>query len=412
MEATPLRRSPDFRRYWTARMVSAAGTLITYVTLPILVYQLTGSSLWTALVTAAEGLPYLCFGLFAGAVADRVDRRRLMVATDLVNAAVLGSVPLAYLLDALTAPHVLVAGAVTQSLYVFFDAANFGALPSLVGRTRIAAANSTVHGSTTLLELVVPPLVGAAIALTSPAPLLAVDVVSFVASALLIRAIVTPLQVRLDGPRAPLAVDIREGLSYLWHQPVVRTQTFVGGLQAAAGGAFMGQFVPWLDHDLGIPPTGDVRLGLLFTGWAAGGLVASARFPRVVRTLGEARVTLLFLPASALCELLCALSGDWVTAAVLLACWSVAYQLVLLTAVTTRQRVTPDRLQSRVNTAARMLSFGLGAPLGALAGGMVSHAYGLRAAMVAAAGVIVMAAVAAWLSPLRRPRDVDLETVA
>jgi MFS family permease len=84
----------DFRRYWAARMVSIAGSLVTYVVLPVLIYQVTRSSLWTAFVVVAEGLAYLAFGLFAGAVADRVDRRRLMIGSDLVNATVLGTVPL------------------------------------------------------------------------------------------------------------------------------------------------------------------------------------------------------------------------------------------------------------------------------------------------------------------------------
>jgi predicted MFS family arabinose efflux permease len=79
----------------------------------------------------------------------------------------------------------------------------------------------------------------------------------------------------------------------------------------------------------------------------------------------------------------------------------VVYSVVVVNAITLRQRVTPDRLQSRVNTAGRMLSFGGGWPTGALAGGIVSEAYGPRAAIVASIGLIVVAAVVAWLSPLR-----------
>src|SRR6266498_1588148 len=133
----PLRRDTAFRRYWLARVISLLGSAVTYVALPVLVYQVTGSSLWTALVTVAEGAPYLCVGLLAGAVADRGDRRRLMVATDLASAAVLASIPVAYTAGALTAPHVLAAAFAAQTLFVFFDAANFGALPVLVGRDRI-----------------------------------------------------------------------------------------------------------------------------------------------------------------------------------------------------------------------------------------------------------------------------------
>jgi MFS family permease len=393
----------DFRRYWSARMVSVAGSLVTYVALPVLIYSVTGSSLWTAFAVVAEGLPYLCFGLFAGALADRLDRRRVMVTADMVNALVLGSVPAAYAFGVLTAPHVLVVAFLTQILFVFFDAANFGALPALVGRGRIAAANSAVHGGSTVLELVVPGVAGVLLTLLAPAPLLLLDAVSFVVSALLVRAIAAPLQTAA-GPAAPsgLFTDIREGLVFLVRQPIVRTQTIVGSLQTMTGGAFMGQFVPWLDQTLGVRPTNDARLGVLYGVWGAGGIVAALGFARLVRRVGEARMTLWFLPLSAVFGLACGASTNWIVAAALLALWAVVYSSVVLAAITLRQRVTPDRLQSRVNTAGRMLSFGLGWPVGALAGGIISEAATPRTAIIATAGISGIGAVVAWLSPLRR----------
>ncbi|GIF73182.1 MFS transporter [Asanoa siamensis] len=394
----------DFRRYWLARMVSVTGSLVTYVALPVLIYSVTGSSLWTAFVVVAEGLPYLCFGLFAGALADRLDRRRLMVVADVANAFVLGSVPVAYAFGVLTAPHVLVVAFLTHILFVFFDAANFGALPALVGRARIASANSAVHGGGTVLELVVPGLAGVALTLVTPAPLLLVDAVSFAVSALLVRAIATPLQAAVagSGPSAGLLRDIREGVVFLSRQPIVRTQTIVGCLQSMTGGAFMGQFVPWLDQTLGVRPTNDARLGVLYGVWGAGGIVAALVFPRLARRIGEPRVTLWFLPLSALFGLACGVATSWVAVACLLALWAVVYSLVILNAITLRQRVTPDRLQSRVNTAGRMVSFGLGWPVGALAGGLVADASSPRAAIVTSAAMSGVGVLVAWLSPLRR----------
>src|SRR5205823_1175739 len=151
-----LRRDPDFRRYWASRVVSFGGSLVTFVVLPVLVYRMTGSGVWTAFVAAADALPYLCFGLVAGALADRTDRKRLMITADVVSAAVLLTVPAAYFAGMLTAPHVVAVGFTVQSLFVFFDAANFGALPALAGRDRLASATSAVQGATTALELSVP----------------------------------------------------------------------------------------------------------------------------------------------------------------------------------------------------------------------------------------------------------------
>ena len=72
----------DFRRYLAARVLSVTGAVVAAVTMPVLVYQLTGSAGWTSAVAAAEALPYLVFGLLAGALADRLDRRKMMVALD------------------------------------------------------------------------------------------------------------------------------------------------------------------------------------------------------------------------------------------------------------------------------------------------------------------------------------------
>jgi len=396
----PLRRDGPFRRYWLARVISLLGSMVTYVALPVLVYQVTGSSLWTALVTVAQGAPYLCVGLLAGAVADRGDRRRLMVATDLASAAVLASIPVAYAAGALTAPHVLAAAFCAQTLFVFFDAANFGALPALVGRDRIVTAQAALMGAGTAMELAVPALAGAALAVVAPAALLAVDALSFAVSALLLGTITRPLSnaARTGQPRR-LAVEIRDGLTFLWRQPIVRITMLVGAAQAFVGGVFIGQLVPWADQVLGVPPR-DARLGLLFAAWGLGGLAASL-LPRAIRRAGEPRATLTFLSLSTLGALACALAGHWLLAVISIAAWGVAYTIVVLAGITLRQKLTPDRLQSRVNTAGRMLSFGLGWPLGALAGGVVAQALGPRGALLGSVAILLTGTIVAWLSPLR-----------
>ena len=122
-----LRDDRDFRRYWWSRMLSLGGSVISYVALPVLVYRLTGSAALTAMVSALEAAPYLTFGLFAGALADRWNRKSVMVSADLVNAAVMLSVPVAHWSGVLTVAHVLLVAFVVPAIAVFFDGANFGA---------------------------------------------------------------------------------------------------------------------------------------------------------------------------------------------------------------------------------------------------------------------------------------------
>ena len=213
----PFRRDPDFVRYWLARQISVGGSLVTAVAMPVLVYRLTGSPGLTALASALEAIPYLVFGLFAGALSDRLNRRRVMVTADLVDALVLLSVPVAWWLGVLTPAHALIVGFVSQAVFAFFDGANFGALPMLVGRDRVGDANAAIWGFGGILDLAVPMAVGALLAVVHPADLLLIDALSYVGSALLVLAIARPLSIpRADPP--PFAVvailaEVREGLS-------------------------------------------------------------------------------------------------------------------------------------------------------------------------------------------------------
>jgi MFS family permease len=405
VDVARLRDDPDWRRFLGARLISLTGTSVTYIAFPVLVFSLSGSPLLTSLVAALEAIPYLMFGLPAGALADRFNRKRVMVAVDGVNAAVLASIPIASWFGALPVPHLLVAAFVVPALFVFFDAADFGALPTLVGRDRIAMANSALWSTSTLVETVVPLAAAALFAIVSPASLIAVDAVSYVASATLIRTIVRPLSDSRDlaSPlsRSALVADVREGLAFLWSHVTVRSMTAVGAAQSIAGGAFMGQMVVWAARDLGVR-AGDWRLGVLFSSWGVGVLVTSLLMPRLVRRLGAARLTLLALPASALLCVLTTLAGDWVLGSIAMIFWGSAYMAVVINAITFRQQVTPEPLMSRVNTTGRMLSFGLGWPIGAVLGGLVAQGAGPRAGMLAGGAVLAVAVVFAWLSPLRR----------
>ncbi|SHF58252.1 Predicted arabinose efflux permease, MFS family [Streptoalloteichus hindustanus] len=389
----------DFRRYLAARVLSVAGSLVSVVALPVLVYQLTGSASWTSAVAAAEAVPYLVFGLVAGAVADRVDRRALMVRLDLVAALLLVSVPVAWAVEALSATHVLLVGFGVQTVFVFFDAANFGALPTLVGKERLTTAYSTLYGSTTVTELVVPPLVGLVVAVVAPAPLIALNALTAVGSALLIRAITRPLSIGHGTPQ--VRRDIRSGLDFLWRNRIVRVLTLVGTTHSAASGAWVAMLVPWADQTLGIRTSGDARLAVLFGCWGAGGVAAAKLVPRLSERLGAARLALAALPTSLLCGCLVALSTHWMLALFSAAAWGAAHSTVVLNAITYRQQVIPDELQSRVNTTCRMLAWGLGQPLGAALAGAMS-AFGPRAGLAAGVGVLASGVLAAWITPTLR----------
>ena len=400
----PLRHDRDFRRYWLAREVSIAGTLVTAVALPVLVYRLSGSPSLTALITVVEGLPYLVLGLFSGALSDRLDRRRVMVVADVVAALTMASIPVAWGLGSLTVAHALVAGFLTQAAFVFFDGAAFGALPAIVGRDRIGQANAAVWGVGSFLDLGVPMLTGVALAFIHPAVLLAVDALSFALSAACVATIRTRLSEPREGqpPLRPrvLLTEVAAGLRFLWRHVGVRSQTVIGFLLSFSGAGFMALSVPYADRLLDVGTSG-WRFGLVFAAWGIGGMLVAVITPRLLRVVSPNRLALLWLPVAAVSGIVVVTVSTWQVAVAVMIVWGVSYQGVILNSMTYRQQVTPEPLLGRVNTAGRMLSFGVGWTGGALVASALAGAVGLRPALVAVVSVGVVAAAFGWLSPLR-----------
>lgn len=359
----PLLRDADFRRYASARGLSLLGSIATIMALPVLVYRISGSASLTGVVAGLEATPYLVLGLPAGALSDRWNRKRVMVTADLLSAVVLISVPVAHWLGRLTVPHVLAVAFLGPTIGVFFDGAVFGAVPTLVGRHRIGEANSYVWTLQGIGEVLVPAAVGVVLAVLHPATLLAFDAVTFAGSAVLVARIVRPLQDdtrhRPDLGLRQVGRDIREGVHYLWQHPGVRTMTLVGFTQCVSGGGFVALIVVWADQQLGVGTQG-LRFGLVYGAWAVGGLVAAVSLPRLLRGTTPARVTLAALPVSAVLGVLTPLWHVWWLGALSLLVWSLGYTLVAINSISYRQQVTPEHLLGRVNTAGRMLAWGMG----------------------------------------------------
>ena len=312
-EVVPLRHHRDFRRYWVARQVSIAGTLVTAVALPVLVYRLSGSPSLTALITVVEGVPYLLFGLFSGALSDRLDRRRVMVVADVVAGLTIASVPIAFALGSLTAVHALVAGFLAQTAFVFFDGAAFGALPAIVGRDRIGSANSALWGFGALLDLGVPMLAGVLLAVVHPATLLGIDALSFLLSAACVATIRTRLSAGALGRAAAAAAGAaRRGRGRACGSsggtPGCARRPIVGFLLSLSGAGFMALSVPYADRLLGVGTSG-WRFGLVFAAWGVGGVLVAVCTPRLLRYTSPNRLALIWLPVAGVAGVVVALTS-------------------------------------------------------------------------------------------------------
>ena len=158
--------------------------------------------------------------------------------------------------------------------------------------------------------------------------------------------------------------------------------------------------VPYADRLLGVGTSG-WRFGLVFAAWGVGGILVAALTPWLLRVLSPNRLALLWLPVAGVAGVVVATTSTWAVAVAVMVVWGVSYQGVVLNSMTYRQQVTPEPLLGRVNTAGRMLSFGVGWTCGALGASALAGLIGLRPALVAVVSVGLVAAVFGWLSPLR-----------
>src|SRR6266568_7974710 len=221
-----LRRNQAFVVFWTARTVSFAGTGITVVVLPVLVYGMTRSPAWVASLSLIESVPYIGLGLLAGAVADRMNRKRIMVGCDVIAAFLLAAVPAAAALHLLGTAQVLIVALGIATVYVWFDAANFGTLPALVERSELPVAASLIGSSGQAAVLCAPTIGAALLTVMSPSYTLGFDAASYLTSALLLLSIRRPFaRPQYGQDRLRIRADIGEGLRFLRQQPVIRTLT-------------------------------------------------------------------------------------------------------------------------------------------------------------------------------------------
>lgn len=402
-------RLSGFRLFLVSRATSWVGTAMTLIALPLLLYQRTGSAALTGLLAALEAVPYLVLGLPAGALVDRWDQRRTLVVTSVLSGLVMASIPVASWVGLLTTGQLLLASLAVSALFVFFDAAGFGAVPALVGRDRVAGASGTMLSVYTSINLIGPALGGVAATAVGAANLIAIDAVSYLVAALLLRrvrwreAAETRRAVTDVGLRRRLAqirVDVVEGLAYIWSHRVIRTLTLLGTGASVSAGAVTGLIVVVAVQQFHLDDH-DSRIGLLFAATAAGSLVTGLLIGRVQQRYRTGTISLGSLAASWLLMVGWALNNLWWVGLVVLALWQAASSLTTLNGIVVRQAVTPQRLQARVNTTARMIAWG-GSPLGATLGGIVAQTWGTRPALLIASAGLAVSLLVGLAGPLRR----------
>jgi MFS family permease len=404
-------RNPGYRRLWGSVGISLLGSEITVIALPLAaVAVLDASAGQVALLAAAGTAPFLLLGLPAGAWADLWPRRTLMVRTDWLRGLLLATVPLAYALGGLTLAHLFVVTFAVGCLSVFFDIAALSALPALVPRERLSAANGTLEAARAGAQTSGPALGGVLVHVLSAPVALAADAVSFLASAVLLRGLPPlPAPPRPADP-VPLRRQVAEGLAFCLTHPLIRGLALGGAWLNFWGHALLAVFIPYAVRDLG---QSAAVIGLVLASANVGYLLGSLLVPRLNARFGVGPVILLgvLLHGSLLAVALAPAAGPlpWLIAG--FGVQSLGVSLWNVNAVSLRQASTPEPLLARMNATSRFLLWGA-MPLGAAVGGLLATVAGMGVAVLVAAIAVPLVAVPLAWSPLRRVRELPAENPA
>jgi MFS family permease len=391
-------------RVWTGTVVSSTGDEITLLALPWLVLQMTHSPFQLGIVAALRNLPFLLFTLIAGVYADRWDRRRIMLAADLLRFASLATIPIAALLGVLTIVQIYVIAFLAGTGRVWFDVAHYALLPGIVEPDQLVDAISKFQTSDGVSVLLGPSIGGFLIKLAGAAYAIAFDAASFLVSAAAIFTLPS-----LRAPQAPAERGWRAqligGVRYLVQQRPIFENALA--LMALLFFATMvdAVFVFYAQHELHL----DAALtGIVLAAAGLGPIIFGPLAPRVRRRFrtGQVMVATAILSGPLLAILDVAVlvpkpfaialaGGSGALSFGMAALWNVA-------TLSYRQAVIPDHLMSRVNSSLRFIGWGT-MPIAAFAGGLLSQTIGVRWLIaISAVGLMLLGAGLASLSEIRR----------
>jgi len=400
-----LARDRNFALLWTGQAISELGSAVTVLVLPLIAVVTLGASAFeVSLVSAATSVAWLVVGLPAGAWADRVRRRPVLIAADIGRALALATVPVAWWLDRLTIAQLIAVAAVTGVLTVVALAAENVFLATIVDRDRLVDANGKLMASASVATIGGPGLGGALVQLVGAPVALLVDAASFLLSAVCLARIRVVERVA-PATGASLRADVAAGMRYVMRNPFLRTMVVTGTISnfvLAGEGAVV---VLFLIREVRI--TGGV-VGVLFALGAVGALAGSLLASRLADRYGDAMLIRAIPLVVAGGGLLIPLTSRGFGLA-----WFVAGQLFMTAAIAVfnvcvRSAVqigTPPELLGRAGTSIRLFSRGA-LPLGALVGGALATALTARAAIAILMSVMLAVPVLLHRSPVGRVRRI------
>ncbi len=403
MSEPGLWRQRDFLKLWTGQTISQIGSAVSTLGIPFAALTLLHATpRQMGFLSGAGGASVLLVGLFAGAWADRVRRRPLLIAADLGRAALLFTIPLAASLHRLVMPQLYAVAVATGILSVVFDAGYQAWLPTLLPPGQLVEGNSKLALSASAAEVAGPGLTGFLVErITAPLAILA-DALSFLASALSLALIRQPEPPAEHEPNPHILREIADGLRTCAESPVLRALALRTAAAAFSLGLISSLYLILAVRELRLSAA---LLGAIISVGGVSNLFGASLAPRLLARFGAGRTLIGAALTTGLGGLLFPLAHGSVAVAsgFLLASqlFDAAWPVYSITEHCVVQALTPNQYLGRVSSAMNLLFRGL-IPAGAIAGGFLAGPLGVRQTMFAGVAGFLLSTAFLVFSPVRQ----------
>lgn len=387
VSTTQPKLNSDFWKYWAGQTISNMGSSITLFALPLLVYNLTGSALNLGLSTAANFLPYLLFGLILGAWTDRVDRKRMMILTDLGRAMTIATIPLLFWIGWLPVWWIYLVGFMHSTLTICFESGQFAAIPSLVKQGDLVTANGRIQASYGAASILGPVLAGALVAFMPIESLTLWDALTFVLSA--ISLLLIKRSFNAEGKarsQQGILHDTWEGLRYVLRHPVLRNISLMMALVNMVNIAATAQLVLFAKERL---QASDSQVALIYSVGSLGIVVISLLAGPLRKRWSFSKVALGALMIDGLAQIVMAFTQWYWLALILFGLFMGLGMLFNINTASLRQTIVPNHMLGRIMSIAAVLATSA-VPLGAIIGGAVLEQTHNVVLLYASSGVLYL----------------------
>lgn len=389
-------RNRDYLLLLSGQVVSNAGTQVSMLAFPLLILALTGSPAQAGFVGTMRVIPYLLLSLPAGALVDRWDRKRVMILCDTGRAFCLASIPIAYMLGHLTLVQLYLVSLCEGVLFVFFNLAEVACLPRVVGKGQLAQAtaqNVTVNSAS---YLVGPALGGVLYGLGKFVPFLT-DALSYAVSVISLLFIKVKFQGERVARQRSLWFEIKEGLTWLWREPLIR---FIGVLGSAVHlmGAGIIIIIILLAQHL---HASTFVIGVMLAMDGVGSITGAFIGGKISKRVRFQHIVVATMWLWAIIWPLLAFASNIVMLAALLCSLYLVITIFDVAQFSYRVALIPDELQGRVNGVYRMILFG-GDTVGLMLVGILLQTLGIVTTILIYGAGIAIVALVATLNPHMR----------